>query len=109
MTLEELSKDEQWQADEQNEMTFEAAVIEVNRLKSQERMDIDRERRNAAIDKLIEAARFRIPRKPTIKRESFKGSQFQVGYFCPKCHKPVLIRCLYCYDCGQAIDWSWHE
>ena len=89
-----------------DKMTFEAAVIEANRLKSQERMDIDRERRNAAIDKLIEAARYRISRKPTIKSESFKGRQLQVGYFCPKCHKPVLIRHLCCYECGQAIDWS---
>lgn len=108
MTLEELSKDEQWQADEQNEMTYKAAVIEANRLKSQERMDIDRPRMNAAIDKLIEAARYRISRKPTIKRESFKGSPY-VGYFCPNCHKPVLIRHLYCYECGQALDWSDYE
>ena len=49
-----------------NEMTFEAAVIEANRLKSQERMDVDRERLNAAIDKLIEAAWYRIPREPAL-------------------------------------------
>ena len=91
-----------------DKMTFEAAVIEANRLKSQERMDIDRPRMNTAIDKLIEAARFRIPRKPTIERESFKGGRYD-AYYCPKCHKPVLIRLLHCYECGQALDWSWHE
>lgn len=56
--------------------------------------------------RLIDAARFRIPMKATIKSESFKGRQLSVGYFCPKCHKPVLIRHLYCYECGQAIDWG---
>lgn len=92
-----------------DEMTLKAAVIEANRLKSQERMDIDRPRMNAAIDKLIEAARFRISRKPTIERKSFKGRQFQLGYFCPNCHKPAFIRQWYCPECGQALDWSWHE
>ena len=52
-----------------NEMTYKAAIIEANRLKSQERMDVDRERLNAAIDKLIVAARFRIKRKPVKNKE----------------------------------------
>ena len=92
-----------------DEMTFEAAVIEANRLKSQERMDVDRERLNAAIDKLIEAARFRMSRK-TIKSKSFgKGRQLSVRYLCPKCYEPVTIRHLYCYECGQAIDWGEYE
>ena len=54
----------------------------------------------------VDAERFRIPMKATIKSESFKGRQLSVGYFCPKCHKPVLIRHLYCYECGQALDWG---
>ena len=37
-----------------NEMTIEAAVIELNRLKTEERMEIDRERLTAAIDVLKE-------------------------------------------------------
>ena len=56
--------------------------------------------------RLVDAERFRIPMKATIKSESFKGRQLSVGYFCPKCHKPVHIRHLYCYECGQAIDWG---
>ena len=83
-----------------DEMTFEAAVIEVNRLKSQERMDIDRERLNAAIDKLIEAARFRIKRKPII---NCYGT-----FTCPNC-KTEYICTKYCDRCGQAIDWSDYE
>lgn len=104
MTLEELSKDEQRQADEQNEMTYKAAVIEANRLKSQERMDIDRPRMNAAINKLIVAARFRIKRKPVKNKEG--------GVECPDCGETVdtyIYPDLFCSACGQAIDWSDNE
>ena len=90
-----------------DEMTFEAAVIEANRLKSQERMDIDRERRNAAIDKLIEAARFRIPRKPVPREHESWITD------CPSCGSCVPavfhIICAYCEYCGQALDWSDYE
>lgn len=82
-----------------DEMTFEAAVIEANRLKSQERMDIDRERRNAAIDKLIEAARFRILRKPS-------NCEHLPTFVCQKCKGVIWSRYAFCPSCGQAIDWS---
>ena len=78
-----------------DEMTFEAAVIEANCLKSQERMDVDRERQNAAIDKLIEAARYRIPRKPALDIN---------GKHCPVCGSLMINE--FCSRCGQAIDWS---
>lgn len=111
MTLEELSKDEQRQADEQNEMTYKAAVIEANRLKSKERMDIDRERLNAAIDKLIEAARFRIKRKPkkVLLHNPRKGC-FEYGQVCDRCTREVIqMTDNYCPSCGQALGWSEHE
>lgn len=76
------------------ELTLEAAIIELNRLKSQERMDIDRERMAAAVDVLKDAARFRIARKP-----------LQLLY-CPKCTHGVSIFAEYCSTCGQALDWS---
>ena len=76
------------------EMTIEAAMIELNRLKSQERMDIDRERLTAAIDVLKDAAQFRIARKT-----------LQLLY-CPKCTHGVSIFAEYCSTCGQALDWS---
>ena len=88
------------------EMTIEAAIIELNRLKSQERMDIDRERLNAAIDKLIGAARYQIKRKVVI----YNGLDL-----CPNCRKilgTTAMRGLsaqylpYCIKCGQALDWS---
>ncbi len=89
------------------EMTIEAAIIELNRLKSQERMDIDRERLNAAIDKLIEAARLQIERKIVIH----KGLDL-----CPNCRKVLCgdlqqrrlpaWRTPHCNNCGQALGWS---
>ena len=90
-----------------DEMTFEAAVIEANRLKSQERMDIDRERMNAAIDKLIEAARFRIPRKAAkVIRCIANKELFKSGYSCICCAEPIDLTDRFCPSCGQAIDWS---
>lgn len=92
------------------EMTYEAAIIELNRLKSQERMDIDRERLGAAVERLVEAARFRIKRKPVAE-----GSDDMDYYLCPQCKNPVGdIADLYeqnksvrfCRKCGQALDWS---
>ena len=94
-----------------DKMTFEAAVIEANRLKSQERMDVDRERRNAAIDKLIEAARFRIKRKPkkVLLRNLRKGC-FEYGQVCDCCKREVIqMTDNYCPSCGQALDWIKHE
>ena len=84
------------------EMTYEAAIIELNRLKSQERMDVDRERLGAAIDKLTEAARFRIKRKLVENEEG--------GCECPACgttidYSPIFEE-HFCYNCGQALDWS---
>jgi len=84
------------------EMTIEAAIIELNRLKSQERMDIDRERLTAAIDVLKDAARFRIKRKPAPEPEFCYG----IGC-CPNCRAYFLDKSTnYCRNCGQALDWS---
>ena len=86
------------------EMTIEAAIIELNRLKSQERMDIDRERLNAAIDKLIGAARFRIKRKATKQKFGHVCAPW-IGYNCPQCNA-VCDYQSFCDACGQALDWS---
>ena len=83
------------------EMTIEAAIIELNRLKSQECMDIDRERLTAAIDVLKDAARFRIKRMLVENEEG--------GVECPACGTTIDV-CPsiehFCYNCGQALDWS---
>ena len=84
------------------EMTIEAAIIELNRLKSQERMDIDRERLGAAIDRLVEAARLRIKQKPVPEPEFCYGNGC-----CPNCRVYFIDKSThYCGNCGQALDWS---
>ena len=90
-----------------SEMTIEAAIIELNRLKSQERMDIDRERLNAAIDKLIGAARYRIKRAPKTRYYENQSSGNDYKPFCSRCGSRVFdISDNYCPECGQALDWS---
>lgn len=92
------------------ELTLEAAIIELNRLKTTERMDIDRERLTAAVDVLKDAARFRIKRKPVAT-----GTDDMDFYLCPNCKASVGSlddyfemnqESKYCYHCGQAIDWN---
>ena len=84
------------------EMTIEAAIIELNRLKTTERMDIDRERLTAAIDVLKDAARFRIKKEPIPEPEPCYGNGC-----CPNCRACFLDKSRkYCGNCGQALDWS---
>lgn len=87
------------------EMTIEAAIIELNRLKSQERMDIDRERLNAAIDVLKDAAQFRIKRRPVMRIHRNGGEEW-TNCFCPRCHELICDNQGFCDACGQALDWS---
>lgn len=92
------------------EMTIEAAMIELNRLKTTERMDIDRDRLTAAIDVLKDAAQFRIKKKPSLKR--YKAPPFGCGricqdLFCPQCDSRIFEICSdFCPECGQALDWN---
>ncbi len=84
------------------EMTIEAAIIELNRLKTTERMDIDRDRLTAAVDVLKDAAQFRIKRKPMSEPEYCYGNGC-----CPNCRAYFLDKSTnYCGNCGQALDWS---
>lgn len=89
-----------------SEMTMEAAIIAANRLLTEERMDIDREEMKAAIRKLIDAAQFRIKRKPDLKPKPLRNEVF--WWQCPNCkahtHANTMHR--YCHYCGQALDWS---
>ena len=95
-----------------NEMTIEAAIIEMNRLKTTERMDIDRERLTAAVDVLKDAAQFRIKRKPEkiidyVKKYSLVSRNFVIAGRCPCCDNDTIISAEnYCSHCGQALDWG---
>lgn len=89
------------------EMTIEAAMIELNRLKTTERIDIDRDRLAAAIDVMKDAAQFRIKREPNLKRykTSFGSYKIRRDLFCPNCDH-ILDMDDFCRCCGQALDWS---
>ena len=91
-----------------SEMTMEAEIMAANRILTEERMDIDREEMTAAIRKLIDAAQFRIKRKPekVLLRNPFKD-HFESGYGCSRCNFEVTqMTDDYCPTCGQALDWS---
>lgn len=91
------------------EMTIEAAMIELNRLKTEERMEIDRERLAAAIGVMKDAAQFRIKRKP-VTRIHRNGGVKWTNCYCPRCHELICGHQEFCQGfcdaCGQALDWS---
>lgn len=92
-----------------NEMTIEAAIIELNRLKTTERMDVDRERLTAAIDVLKDAAQFRIKREPIRNEYEVKttfGMMKNTYMCCPNCECVASPFHDFCPECGQACDWS---
>lgn len=87
------------------EMTYEAAIIELNRLKSQERMDIDRERLGAAIEVAKAAMNKQIQALP----KSIRYSNGSGVVECPICGEREGVcnwQPNYCPNCGQALDWS---
>ena len=82
-------------------LTPEAVMIELNRLKTDSRPTTDFDRRNIALERAKQAARFRIPRKPEIENR-----YYGVGR-CPTCRAVFRDRTTnFCGNCGQAIDWS---
>lgn len=86
------------------EMTIEAAIIELNRLKSQERMDIDRERLTAAVRVVSAAAKYRIPQKPEKSKSYWAALKTKT---CPTCKYAIFSGIpRFCSHCGQALDWS---
>lgn len=91
------------------EMTIEAAMIELNRLKSEERMEIDRERLAAAIGVMKDAAQFRIKREPIRKcylAPTPKGHKISMDFYCPNCEGEIKVCFVFCPHCGQSLDWS---
>ena len=90
------------------ELTIEAAMIELNRLKTTERMDIDHERLTAAIDVLKDAARFRIAKNPLRVRQpkDLFGRKVEYRFNCANCNTMLNLHWKFCPECGQALDWS---
>lgn len=76
------------------ELTPEAVMIELNRLKTDTYPTTDFYRRSAALERAKRAVRKQIPRKP------------ENGYCCPSCGITNINIFNFCIHCGQALDWS---
>lgn len=84
--------------------TIEAAIIEADRAKVPDRPTTDYDHRKKCMDVLIEAARFRIKKKPI--RDMEISLMFD-GRRCPTCNYVVnKYDDVFCGNCGQALDWS---
>lgn len=84
--------------------TIEAAIIEADRAKVPDRPTTDYDHRKRCMDVLIEAARFRIKKKPI--RDMEISLMFD-GRRCPTCNYVVnKYDNVFCGNCGQALDWS---
>ncbi len=88
------------------ELTLEAAIIELNRIKTDTYPTTDFDRRNAALERAKQAVRKQIPRKP--KEQYYENQSGENGYklFCQCCDARVFeVSDNYCPECGQALDW----
>ena len=84
--------------------TIEAAIIEADRANVPDRPTTDYDHRKRCMDVLIEAARFRIKKKPI--RDMEISLMFD-GRRCPTCNYVVnKYDNVFCGNCGQALDWS---
>ena len=81
--------------------TIEAAIIEANRAKNPDKPMTDYDHRAKCMDILIEAARFRQPRKPVQCAPPFDDE-----CECPVCESTTDYLQSYCCECGQALDWT---
>ena len=79
-------------------LTDEAVMIELNRIKTDTYPTTDFDRRDAALERAKQAVRKQIPRK--VKKT--------MGFYeCPVCESFFADDSRkYCYHCGQALRWG---
>lgn len=91
-------------------LTYEGALVELNRLNSAERLPVNEHNLKAALAVARAAILKQIKRNPVA--EGFDDMDY---YLCPQCKNPVGdISDLYeqnksgrfCRKCGQALDWG---
>lgn len=81
-------------------MSLTLALIVLDRLNTTERIDVARDNLAEAVRVVSAAAKYRIPQKPVSELP-------YCDYKCPVCGAICMERpANYCYDCGQALDWS---
>lgn len=84
-------------------ITPTAAIIELNKLKTDSGVTGE-ERRNAAVDIAIKAInRCMVRRKPNSFYKDNQCGEFYREFYCPNCNRLVVTN--YCGNCGQALDW----
>ena len=85
-------------------MTPSEAIIVLDRLNTDGRIDVDREELRAAIRAAKAALRKQIPVKPIRELVFITPADFQ----CPTCKNefPIEWETPYCGQCGQAFDLS---
>ena len=86
-----------------NEITPEAAIIELNRCKVNGYMPIDWDRRGRAIERANAALRKQIPMKVGYDDSMSPGFP---AVRCGRCTELVEKEYSYCPACGQALDWG---
>ena len=86
-------------------MTPERAIIILNNLNTDGRIEVDRDELRAAVKTAQEALRKQIPDKPINLQGRFYGKHHTGN--CPVCAATVnsaYYKC--CRKCGQALDWG---
>jgi hypothetical protein len=92
-------------------MTYEEAkqlVVECG-------LNIEGKKHEEVLNIVLEALNKQIPQKPTPHKIDIEGGvkignviwgKNTTAYRCPCCDELISKVYLYCYKCGQAIDWS---
>lgn len=95
-------------------MTENEAIKELHKIRP--RGGIIPQKRAEALDVAIKALEKQIPKKPR-KTDSYRGVLKRVyAYVCPTCGNSCLEKymnerqdTMFCWDCGQKLDWSDEE
>ena len=85
-----------------NDLTVEEAIIELNRCKINGYAPTDWDRRCKAVEVAKTALKKQIKQKP---KDKMYDLDCCIGV-CSKCGTGVINSENYCYQCGQALDWS---
>ena len=83
----------------EKEMTTSEAIIILDRLNTEERIEVDRDELRAAVKLAKDAMRKQVPCK-------LEHNTFCYESLCSVCGSPHWAKAEFCRDCGQALDWS---
>ena len=84
-------------------LTPEAVMIELNRLKTDTRPTTDFDRRSAALERAKRAVR---KTEIKMKPEVVLAADNTLSTRCPVCDCEFTLLYNFCFNCGQALDWD---